>query len=195
MKKETNMEQTIKINVPDGFHTVWSEKKQKIEFVKIKNESWEDIKTFDDVLRYLGISKNEFEIAQSGIIPISKWQLIMKAFIKASNDELTLTTGDVYYPYCYIVWKNRATEEENERKVRDCIINDREAFLVGGRAYYGSGAGLGFSYSDDTAAYSYASFGFRAFSSREVAEHVARYFSKELIEETIGWRTDEIKWL
>lgn len=189
------MEQTIKINVPDGFHAVWDEKKQKIEFVKVKNEPWEDIKTFDDVLRYLGISKNEFETAQSGKIPISKWQLIMKAFIKASNDKLTLITGDVYFPYCYIVYNKKYTFDRTDIKVCQCIINNEKCTLVGGRTSFGSYTGFGCSDSIDVIECSTISIGFRGFSSRKVAEHLSRYFAKELIEETIGWRTDEIKWL
>lgn len=160
--------------------------------------TFRDIKTFNDVLEYLGLDEDDFYESFNPEI-ISKefviWNLIMKAFIKISNDRSQLFRGSIYYPYCYIVWKNRATEEENERKVRDCIINDREAFLVGGHAFVGSYAGLGFSYSNYAAAYSNPDIGFRAFSSCEVAEHVSKYFAKELFDFSISWRNNEIQWL
>lgn len=160
--------------------------------------TFRDIKTFNDVLEYLGLDEDDFYESFNPEI-ISKefviWNLIMKAFIKISNDRSQLLRGSIYYPYCYIVWKNRATEEENEIKVRDCIINDREAFLVGGTAAAGSSAGLGLSASINAAATSGTSVGFRAFSSYEVAKHVSKYFAKELFDFSLGWRSNEIQWL
>ena len=160
--------------------------------------TFHDIKTFDDVLEYLGLDEDDFYESFNPEI-ISKefviWNLIMKAFIKISNDRSQLFRGSIYYPYCYIVWKDRAIEEENERKVRDCIINDREAFLVGGGAYCGWTAGLGLSNSNAAAALSCTPVGFRAFSSWKVAEHVSKYFAKELFDFSISWRNNEIQWL
>lgn len=160
--------------------------------------TFHDIKTFDDVLEYLGLDEDDFYESFNPEI-ISKefiiWNLIMKAFIKISNDRSQLFRGSIYYPYCYIVWKNRAIEEENERKIRDCIINDREAFLVGGDALGVSHVGLGFSNSLSAVAASTARIGFRAFSSRQVAEHVSKYFAKELFDFSISWRNNEIQWL
>lgn len=194
------MEQMIKINVPDGFYAVWDEEKQKIEFKKV--QKWKSIKTFDDVLRYLNINK---DCLDNGIysptlceyITISKWQLIMKAFIRASNDQCQLTEGKVYVPYYYIVYNNKyIPNETNETdvKVRSGITNNKECTLVGGIAY-GSSSGLGFSPLLASAAPSNAYFGLCGFSSREVAKHVSEHFTWELYESTLGWRTNEIKWL
>lgn len=190
------MEQMIKINVPDGMEAIWDDKLQKVKFVK--KESWRDIKTFDDVLNYLGIEADELYSLYSPnlnkCIPFNKWQLITEAFIKASNDELTLTTCDAYYPYCYIVLKDRANLKEREKNIGNCIINFREAFLVGG-SLYSSRTGLCYSNQISVESTTNVCIGFRPFSKRSVAEHVSKYFAKELIEATLGWETDEIKWL
>lgn len=186
------MKQKIEIEVPEGKIAIWDEKKQKIIFEK---DIWRDIKTFDNVLKYLSISEKEFEIAQNSRIPVNKWQLIMEAFIKASHDQCRLTEGNVYFPYCYIVYNDKYTFTKTDIKARSCIINNKECTLVGGYAYNGSNAGLGLSYSNYAAANSYANVGFRAFSSREVAIHVSTYFAFELFESAIGWRTNEIQWL
>lgn len=186
------MKQKIEIEVPEGKVAVWDEKKQKIIF---ERESWRDIKTFKDVLKYLNISEKEFEIAQNSRIPVNKWQLIVEAFIKASNDQCRLTEGDVYFPYCYIVYNNEYKFYKTDIKARSCIINNKECTLIGGRAYHISHAGLGLSYSSAAAADSSVRFGFRGFSSREVAKHISTYFTFELFEATVGWRTNEIQWL
>lgn len=188
------MEQMIKINVPDGMEAVWNDKLQKVEFVKKK--SWRNIKTFNDVLRYLGLKENDIRSLYSPIlnkcVPFNKWQLIMEAFIKASNDKCQLTEGKVYVPYYYIVY-NKYIPSGTNAKVRSGIINNKVCTLVGGVAY-GSSSGLGLSSSINAAANSYAYFGFCGFSSREVAEHVSKYFTWEFYESTLDWRTDEIEW-
>lgn len=185
------MKQKIEIEVPEGKIAVWDEKKQKIIFEK---ETWRDIKTFNDILKYLNISEKEFETVQNSRIPVNKWQLIMEAFIKASHDQCRLTEGNVYFPYCYIIYNDKYTFTKTDIKARSCIINNKECTLVGGYAMRGSRAGLGLS-SPDAAAYSYSSVGFRGFSSREVAIHISTYFAFELFESAVGWRTDEIEWL
>lgn len=189
------MEQMIKINVPDGMEAVWNDKLQKVEFVK--KESWRDIKTLDDVLKYLGLKANNSHSLYlpnlNKYVSFNKWQLIMEAFIKASNDECRLTEGKVYVPYYYIVYNNKYPYE-TDVKVRSGIINNKECTLVGGVAY-GSSSGLGYSPSFAMVASSNAYFGLCGFSSREVAKHVSKYFTWELYESTLGWRTNEIKWL
>lgn len=190
------MKQKIEIEVPEGKVAVWDEKKQKIIFKDV--EPWKKIKTFDDVLNYLGIEADELYSLYSPnlnkCIPFNKWQLITEAFIKASNDELTLTTCDAYYPYCYIVLEDRANLEEREKNIGKCIINFREAFLIGG-SLYGSRAGLCYSNPISVESTTNVCIGFRPFSARSVAEHIAKCFAKELVEATLGWGTDEIKWL
>lgn len=190
------MEQMIRINVPDGFYAVWNEEKQKIEFVR--KESWRDIKTLDDVLKYLGLKASDLRSLYSPIlnkcVPFNKWQLIMEAFIKASNDECRLTEGKVYVPYYYIVYNNKYIPCETDVKIRSGIINGKECTLVGGVAY-GSSSGLGFSPTIAIAAPSNVYFGICGFSSREVAKHVLEHFTWEFYESTLGWRINEIKWL
>lgn len=160
--------------------------------------TFRDIKTFDDVLEYLGLDEDDFYESFDPEI-ISKefiiWNLIMKAFIKISNDESQLSRGPVYYPYCHIVWENNALLSDRTRRVRDCIINNKNAFLVSDVASYGSNAGLGLSNSYYAVISSSMDIDFRGFSSREVAKHVAKYFSKELVDFSLGWRSNEIQWL
>lgn len=159
--------------------------------------TFRDITTFHDVLEYLGLDEDDFYESFNPEI-ISKefviWNLIMKAFIKINNNESQLSRGPVYYPYCYIIWENEASPSDRERRVRNCIINNKNAYLVGDAAIY-SYSGLGLSTSHYTAAFFPTSVGFRAFSSREVAKHIAKYFSKELVDFSVGWRSNEIQWL
>lgn len=160
--------------------------------------TFRDITTFHDVLEYLGLDEDDFYESFNPEI-ISKefviWNLIMKAFIKISNDRSQLSSGPVYYPYCHIVWENTNLLVDRTRRVRDCIINNKNAFLVNGVAIYTASSGLFWSDSYYAMMSSSIDIGFRGFSSRQIAEHVSKYFAKELFDFSLGWRNNEIQWL
>ena len=185
------MKQKIEIEVPEGKIAVWDEKKQKIIFEDI--EPWRNIKTFDNVLNYLNISKEKYELVNKKL-PINKWRLIMKAFIEASNDKCDLTEDDVWYPFFYILNEDEVKSKHSNHTYIKYKIDNKKFFLVGSATNpYNSGLGVSDYYTASSFVFDYL--GSRAFSSYEVAEHVSKYFIKELFEEIIGWRLNEIEWL
>lgn len=194
------MKQKIEIEVPEGKIAIWDEKKQKICF---KNqEKWRQIKTFDDVLKYLVIDKNDLKNVYSPLlceyVGISKWQLIMKAFIRASNDKCNLTGDNVFYPYFYILDEDKVNHKLSDRiYIKYKIYNSNETFfLVGGAVTDPYNSGLEISDNYTASQFVFEHLGLRAFSLYEVAEHVSKYFVKELFEETVGWRiSSKIEWL
>lgn len=185
------MKKTIEIDIPEGMDVKYNYKSHKIEFIP-KESEWKNIKAFSDVLKYNNLSQWDWEQHQGFFPEMTKYLLITKTFIEASNDTLTLTEGKPFWPYCYITYNK---PESSDYNIINCRVRGKEAFLVCGRADDGRYAGLGCSVSYYPVSSSGTNVGFRAYSNYDVAKHVSYYFSKELIDAIIGWRTNEIEWL
>lgn len=156
-----------------------------------------DIKTFKDVLKYNNPTEEEWlEIDDEQIQShMSKYMFIINTFIFITQDALKFTGDRIYYPYVFIMWDKTCYEHNEEYTIIPCKINNREAFLIGGHVSYSDSTSLGHSSSDSPISSACASIGWRGFSDRSVAQHISKYFSKELIEATVEWRTNEIKWV
>ena len=172
---------------------------------ELTEEHWKRITTFEGA--YLYLKKNKIredlirscdslpiDIRNTYINTVLKYQIVVAAL--TNNEERHLTTGDRWYP---IVQFCRPQDRKNcwgnvyigtiksEGKIYD---------VVGGSASDSGGAGLGFFCLARGVSLSYSYLGFRSISaSREIAEHISKYFGKLLFEVHYGGTNCDWKWI
>lgn len=163
-----------------------------------------DIKTFEDACRALGVSTTSYIEAPytAGEEIVNHLHAIYKLDIirKALNGDWkpSLVQGSVYYPYVRFYpagQKAREAVSENKGwKLGESFIADSKKYtLVGGDYYCYGWGGLAFfgCGSGDVQPY----LGLLGCKSREIAEHMSRYFSKEIFEATYAHHADIYKWV
>ena len=129
----------------------------------------------------------------SYIARVLEYQMVVAAL--TNNEELHLTEGKIWYPITYFCYY------ENKEKFKDLIqigtIEEerRKYFVFGSTASNGGLAGLGYFYSIDGVSHTYSNIGFRAVSSKEIAEHISKYFGKLVFEIQYGGTNCKWKWI
>lgn len=118
-----------------------------------------------------------------------KLNIIREALNKGQKMEFT--KGTIYYPYTPFVTRKSTYYNDEFRdgsmvEVAQFMSNGEVYKLLGSNADYGCDAGLGNFYSYTGVGYSYAIVGFLGCASKEIAEHMSRYFAKEIFEAKYG---------
>lgn len=191
--------QTIEIEVPEGKKAVWDEKHGRIEFVAVNR--MEDIKTFDDAVDYLKENNmchdliKEYKYAPAGSYSeaLAAYRIVVAAL--TNNEKRHLTTGELWFP---VVQFCRPEDIKNcyGKEVIGYIESEGQKYaVVGGSAYYGTDAGLGYFTSDGGVSHSSAYVGFRSVSSKEVAVHISKYFGRLLFEIHYGGVNCNWQWV
>ena len=170
---------------------------------ELEEKHWKRITTIKDAVDYLikkGMCKNliteyvNLYSHQPYIAKVLEYQIVVAAL--TNNEERHLTTGDRWFP---VVQFCRPQDRKNcwgnvyigtiksEGKIYD---------VVGGTAPYGGSTGLGSFYSPAGVSNSGSYLGFRSVSaSREIAEHISKYFGKLLFEVHYGGTNCDWKWI
>lgn len=165
---------------------------------------WQNIKTFEDACRALGVSTTSYIEAPytAGEEIVNHLHAIYKLDIirKALNGDWkpSLVQGSVYYPYVRFYPAGQkareAVSENKEWKLGESFIADGKKYtLVGGDCSYCYFAGLAnfsYGYSDVL-----PNLGLLGCKSREIAEHMSRYFSKEIFEAIYAHHADTYQWV
>ena len=191
------MKQVIEIEVPDGKKAVWEN--GRIEFIPEKN--WKDIKTFDSAMNYLVKTnqckslldeyRNSIPGSYSNIL--CKYRIVVAAL--TNNEKRHLTTGDKWYP---VVQFCRPKDKNNcwGNVLIGTIESEGARYsVVGGFATGGVSAGLGYFHSYGGVSGAWAHIGFRSVSSKEIAEHISKYFGKLLFEVQYGGVNCNWEWV
>lgn len=172
---------------------------------ELTEEHWKRITSFEGAYLYLKENKIREDLIRSyDSLPIDirntyintvlKYQIVVAAL--TNNEERHLTTGDRWFP---VVQFCRPQDRKNcwgnvyigtiksEGKIYD---------VVGGTAGDSGSAGLGYFYSNLGMSSSYSRIGFRSVSaSREIAEHISKYFGKLLFTVHYGGTNCDWKWV
>lgn len=162
-----------------------------------------DIKTFEDACRVLGVSTTSYIEAPytAGKEVVNHLHVVYKLDIirKALNGDWkpSLTQGNIYYPYVRLYPTGQLAREvasSNNWKLGESFIaNDKRYILVsgdcgccncGGLAYFGFGYGGVL-----------PDLGLLGCKSKEIAEHMSLYFSKEIFEATYAHHIDTYQWI
>lgn len=170
---------------------------------ELEEKHWRNITTIKDAVDYLikkGICKNliaeyvNLYSHQPYIAKVLEYQIVVAAL--TNNEERHLTTGERWYP---VVQFCRPQDRKNcwGNVYLGTIESEGEIYdVMGGTADDGGGAGLGYFRSGLGVSVSDSYFGFRSVStSREIAEHISKYFGKLLFEVHYGGTNCDWKWI
>lgn len=164
---------------------------------------FENIKTFEDALHALGMYRvfdqypsNISEMAYfNHIDAISKIDIIRKAL--NGNWKPSLVKDIVYYPFVrfYLANKVKDAVNSNREKFGPSFIADGEKYTLvdGGSSYYSFGVGVGCFCSG--AGHVNANTGLLCCKSEEIAQHMSRYFMKEIFEAIYAQHIGMYKWV
>lgn len=172
----------IKVKAPEGKKPVYDEKSQTITFVPINIR--EQVKTFDDARRILGISEDVFIPSDPQLYAIMRLRIILQALNE--GHEFSLTEGDVWYPWVRFYEECKLPASEKKNIVRSFILNGKSYFLVGGHADYGTYSGLGYFHSYNGVGYAAAPVGLFACKDRETALYVSSQFGDLIFQAIYG---------
>ena len=167
-----------------------------------------DIKTFEDAVKALGLCIYDAEIdleefddhrfegnTSEHLKAIYKLDIIRKAL--NGDWKPSLIEGSIYYPFVRFYPINKETKKiaaDNDWRLGPSFMADGEKYtLVGGGYYCCPHAGManfGCGYGDIL---SYP--GLLSCKSKEIAEHMSRYFAKEIFEACYAQHTGAYKWI
>lgn len=191
------MKQTIEIEVPEGKRAVY--KDETIVFEDIHTiDILTDIPSVIHYLKYKEIGKDIIDsLAYLNESSFEYSVTLMRAIICACTDakKISLTTGEIWIP---VVQFCKPGKEKNcyGKKILGYIESEGQRFVVvGGAAAGGGDAGLGYFGSDHGVSLAYAIRGFLGVGSKEVAEHISKYFGRIVFEVMFGGGNCDWKWI
>lgn len=185
------MKRTIEIECPDGYKPVYNAETGKVEIVP--SSSTERIKSFTDATNEMGVCLATYMRENQSIESLSRLQLIIDALNE--GHKFNLLTGTVWYPWVRFF---RMKSVPKDAEVIGHFSYQGEKFaLVGGCAYYGGYAGLGFFYSGSDVGTAFSDVGMLACKSEEIAKYVSTQFGKLVFEACFArhFNVGEFKWL
>lgn len=158
---------------------------------------FEEITTFKKACEVMDISYIDFgkmlkgfyggEIFNKTLASVAaiKLNIIRQALNK--GQKMSFTEGTIWYPYTPFVTRESTYYNDELRdgemvEVAQFTHDGKTYRLLGGDAVHGSLAGLGYFDSHLGAAGSYAKIGFLGCATKEIAEHMSKYFAKEIFE-------------
>lgn len=189
------MKQTIEIEVPEGKQAIIEG--SHIRYIDI--EYWKSIKTFNDALHYcydyppLNQFVEEYDLAGTNYaILVAELRLIIAAL--TNNEKLSLTGGSVYYPALQL-YKADHSGPIIDKDIIGTIISEGEEYIVISTAAHTTCLqGLGEFHPD--CHFSSVSTGINiGLPSKEIADHLTKYFGKLLFEVMYGMCNCEWEWV
>ena len=171
---------------------------------ELKVVSFEEIKTFEDAVNVLNLNIDDVYITINRLEKISKASAAMfklNIIRKALNlgQDLHLTKDKegscIYYPYNPFVTKSstyyNSDINSGKMEVIGKIKSEGEEYnVLGGYAFGGNSAGLGFFYSPYGVGHAYSDFGFLGCANKEIAKHFGKYFGMIITEAKYGDMVD-----
>lgn len=158
------------------------------------------IKTFEDACKALGLDYKKCLFKADAIANDSKasaamykLNIIRKALNLGQDLHLTKTPEDsyIYYPHNPFVTKSstyyKSEIDSGKMEVIGKIKSEGEEYnVLGGNADDGGFTGLGLFYSGDGVGYADADIGFLGCVSKEISEHLGKYFGMLITEAKYG---------
>lgn len=185
------MKKTIEIECPDGYKPIYNAETGNVEIVP--ENIMGRIRTYEDAVNYLGCVTRDTIYYNRSVNSLAKLQTVLDALNE--GHKFNLLTGTIWYPWVRFF---RMKSVPKDAEVIGHFRYQGEKFaLVGGRAYYGGGAGLGSFYSDCGVGYAYSDVGMLACKSEEIAKYVSTQFGKLIFEACFArhFNVGEFKWL
>lgn len=155
---------------------------------ELKEQSFRDIKTFEDACYAVMCHPytesrliEQIASVSKASAAVYKLNIVRKALNK--GQKMYFKEGTIWYPYTPAVMSiNSYCRDSYEVEVAKVKIGCDTFTLLGGYADYGTDAGLGRFDSGVGIAYSYAGAGFLGCATKEIAQHMSKYFAKLIFE-------------
>lgn len=171
----------IKVKAPEGKKPVYDEKSQTITFVPINIR--EQVKTFDDARRILGISEDVFIPSDPQLYAIMRLRIILQALNE--GHEFSLTEGVVWYPWVRFYEEHKLPTNKKKNVIRGFTLNGKKYLLIGGNAT-GTYSGLGDFLSHYGVGNANAHVGMLACKDEETALYVSSQFGDLVFQAIYG---------
>ena len=185
------MKRTIEIECPDGYKPIYNAKTGNVEIVP--ENIMGQIKTYEDARDYLGYVVRDAVSYNESVNSLAKLQTILDALNE--KHKFNLLTGTVWYPWVRFF---RMKSVPKDAEVIGHFRYQGEKFaLVGGSAFNGGSAGLGFFYSGVGVGGACSSVGMLACKSEEIAKYVSTQFGKLVFDACFArhFEGKEFEWL
>lgn len=169
---------------------------------ELAGREFEKITTFKDACAALGIPAHVYECIgtlgdvleeyafKKGFIAACQLNIIRQALNK--GHKMKFTKGTIYYPRIAFITKHSTFYKEELNDGSIVIIGSVKVdgndiyHVLGGAAAYGGDAGLGCFCSYYSVGSAYTGAGFLGCATKEIAEHMSRYFAKEIFDAMYG---------
>ena len=172
--------------------------------IKLNTHNFENIKTFEDAVNELGkdiehanFIVNVLEHQSKASAAMYKLNIVRKALNLGYDLHLTKDPENsyIYYPYNPFVTNSSTYYKSDINSGKMEIIGTikcegEEYNVLGGYAFGGDSAGLGFFYSPYGVGHAYSDFGFLGCANKEIAKHFAKYFGMLITEAKYGDMVD-----
>lgn len=196
----------VEIEIPDGKIADVTKNGDKV-IVTFKEENLLDnLKDIDSVIRYINKLRDsgvewahnlwkEYQatVKESYSEEICLYRMVVAAL--TNNEERSLTTGERWFPVVQFCKPGREKNCWGSEIIGAIESEGQKYTIVGSNAYYGSYAGLGHFTSRSGVSSSCPYVGFRSVSSKEVAEHISKYFGRLLFDIHYGGTNCNWKWV
>ena len=168
---------------------------------------WQNIKTFEDACIAIGMNLDNviydishMEAAEGNLgkhlTAIYKLDIIRKA-LNGTDWKPSLVKDIVYYPFVRFYPANKAKDATNSNggKLGPSFIANGEKYTLvgGGSSYYSCGVGVGGFCRGFGHVNAFA--GLLCCKSKEIAQHMSRYFMKEIFEAVYAQHIGIYKWV
>ena len=165
------------------------------------------IKTFEDALTALGYKEstkvyirntiNDISMYSRASAAMTKLNIIKKALNLGKDLRLTKNpeNSHIYYPYNPFITKSstyyKSELNSGKMEVIGKIKSEGEEYnVLGGYAFGGNSAGLGFFRSDAGVGHAYSDVGLLGCANKEIAQHLGKYFGMLITEAKYGDMVD-----
>lgn len=185
------MKKTIEIKCPDGYKPVYNAETGKVEIVS--EDITARVQTYEDACKIMSRDVYGNVPANFSVDALRKLHVILDALNE--GHKFNLLTGTVWYPWVRFF---RMKSVPKDVEVIGHFSYQGEKFaLVGGGAFTGSSAGLGYFYSFNDVGLAYSFVGMLACKSEEIAKYVSTQFGKLVFEACFArhFNVGEFKWL
>lgn len=183
------MKKTIEIECPDGYKPVYNAETGKVEIVS--EDITARVQTYEDACKIM--SRDVYVPANFSVDALRKLHVILDALNE--GHKFNLLTGTVWYPWVRF-FRMKSVPKDAE-VIGHFSYQDEKFALVGGRAFYGGGAGLGSFHSNVGVGGADSGVGMLACKSEEIAEYVSTQFGKLVFDACFARHFEgrEFEWL
>lgn len=185
------MKKTIEIECPDGYKPVYNAETGKVEIVS--EDITARVQTYEDACKIMSRDVYGNVPANFSVDALRKLHVILDALNEGYK--FNLLTGTVWYPWVRFF---RMKSVPKDAEVIGHFSYQGEKFaLVGGGAYAGGDAGLGYFLSNFGVGSADSTVGMFACKSEEIAKYVSTQFGKLVFEACFArhFNVGEFKWL